>query len=702
MMSEFFNSNSPLRKKILLPFIVLVSVMAISSILISTYFLSDTLNKNAIKELERESRISETFFKQIQQELQVLSRFAYTLKRSDASSFSQFLSSSTDQTALFNALSLTTKEDIPENQKAIFYPLLEDAKTGKIVIQPILLPEDNPKRMEWVCVSTVYINREEKTVILRLPINQMVLNHIPLNPKTYFAAFHLNKSSKAPMLLAADPLILESKTLQATLKRYVNRQNYDTLGRYQSSFQLNNVRYLLWVQKDFFHPDVVAVVLKTYDEAFMAKLKIIGSHILLWLLIGGCLFWIYALMIGQITSSLEVLSSVSKRVAKGDLSQGVYLKSKDEVGELATIFNQMIKGLKESSQNLLREKERSEAIISCIPQGVIVTDYENRLMFSNHQAELMFNFSLDQAQGKILLDYLQNEDVIRAFSEKFGDQEQPITRDIVISDPYGKNRNYALTSSLLRDKNNDHLGVVTVLRDQTYEKEVEELREGFLRTVSHELRTPLTSVIGFIELVYSGALGPLTQDQKTPLKTALDEAITLKSLINDLLDLSQIQAGKSKLQLTTLHAQEFLTHIVKTMTPLATAKQLSLKVNIQEEPLKFRADSLKLKRVLLNLLSNAIKFTNEGHVLLEFTDVGHDIVIKVSDTGIGIKPEDQGIIFEKFRQVDYSSTRDYEGIGLGLSIVKQLVEMHQGKIWVESEYSKGSTFILMIPKQFPK
>jgi len=704
MFKDLINPNSPLRRKILFPVIILLSVMAIASILISTYFLSDTLNKNALKEIERESRVAETFFKQIQQQLQVLSRFGYTLKRGDSSGFSQFLSSSTEQTALFNGLYLSNKESVLSEQSSLFAPLLEDAQTGKIVIQPLLFPVQNPQQIEWVCISTVYVNREEKTMILRLPINQNVLKHMPLSPKTYFAAFYIQNdtASVSPTLLVADPIILDSKILQSTLKRYIARPRYNSLGRFQTSFQLDNVRYLLFIQKDFFHPNLVAVILKTYDEALMAKVKIIGSHIALWLVVGGCLFWVYAFIVKQITASLDILSSVSRQVAKGDLSQGVYLKSTDEIGELASVFNQMIQGLKDSSQNLLREKERSEAIISCIPQGIIVTDYENRLMLANHEAELMFNFSLDQAQGKIVLDYLQNEDVIKAFSEKIGEHEKSISRDIIITDSYGKKKNYCLTSSLLRDQHNEHLGVITVLRDQTQEKEIEELREGFLRTVSHELRTPLTSVIGFIELVYSGALGSLSEEQKTPLKTALDEAINLKSLINDLLDLSQIQAGKSKLHITPIHAQEFLTGIINTMYPLAKSKKLSLTQKVGETPLKFRADAAKLKRILLNLISNAIKFTNEGSIQVEVIDMSQEIMIKVSDTGIGIKPEDQTLIFEKFRQVDYSSTRDYEGIGLGLSIVKQLVELHQGKIWVESEYTKGATFILTLPKLYGK
>jgi signal transduction histidine kinase len=117
---------------------------------------------------------------------------------------------------------------------------------------------------------------------------------------------------------------------------------------------------------------------------------------------------------------------------------------------------------------------------------------------------------------------------------------------------------------------------------------------------------------------------------------------------------------------------------------------------------KFKTDEIKLKQIIINLISNAIKFTNEGSIQVEVIDMSQEIMIKVSDTGIGIKPEDQTLIFEKFRQVDYSSTRDYEGIGLGLSIVKQLVELHQGKIWVESEYTKGATFILTLPKLYGK
>jgi signal transduction histidine kinase len=226
---------------------------------------------------------------------------------------------------------------------------------------------------------------------------------------------------------------------------------------------------------------------------------------------------------------------------------------------------------------------------------------------------------------------------------------------------------------------------------------LEALRDSFLRTVSHELRTPLTSIMGFIDLVLGG--GKVEEEQKKYLKIALDEAVNLKVLIDDLLDLSRMEAGRMELVYSTVNVKGLFDNLVSLLSPLARGKNLELVSVVTDEKLETTLDAAKIRRILVNLITNAIKFTEKGTISLRcrLQKKEKEMEFAVSDTGIGLMDDEKEFIFERFRQVDDSSTRKYEGIGLGLSIVKQLVEMHKGRIWVESQYGKGSTFYFAIP-----
>lgn len=418
-----------------------------------------------------------------------------------------------------------------------------------------------------------------------------------------------------------------------------------------------------------------------------ARPFIFGSVLVL-VLVNVLIFGIYSAIIRKITNSLEMLSSMAQEVSKGDLNQKIDINSADEIGDLSEIFNQMVKNLRESASNLLLEKKRSEAIIASIPEGLIVTDMENRLILSNHMGETLLQYSID---------YLTHESIIKALVQNNNEERKSITREISIPNPGGKDRFYSVSSSLVSNKKKEYIGVITIVRDITHERELEELREGFLRTVTHELRTPLTSIIGFIELIYHSEDPQLTDQKRQFLKIALTEASSLKNMIDDLLDLSKMRAGMVKTMPASILVKEVIESVASTFLPLAKGKNLEIHVTPVQSQLEVKADGPKLRRILINLVSNALKFTQEGSITLSCYQQENAVVFSVSDTGIGLLEEERDVIFEKFRQIDYSTTRKYEGIGLGLYIVKQLVEMHGGKVWVESDYGKGSTFFFSIP-----
>jgi signal transduction histidine kinase/CheY-like chemotaxis protein len=284
----------------------------------------------------------------------------------------------------------------------------------------------------------------------------------------------------------------------------------------------------------------------------------------------------------------------------------------------------------------------------------------------------------------------------------------------------------------LRESNEQLAQVNTELRlainDLALEKERterlnEDLREAsrykseFLANMSHELRTPLNSIVGYSELLLKGIYGDLSDKQEDRIEKIHRNGLNLLALINDILDLSRIEGGRLELNLSTIRLAPMAESLLATIEPLAVDKKLDLQLAL-EQPLRLiRADELRIRQVLLNLLGNAVKFTPSGFVRLSTRNITvrngrsqefplpvlgwledrHWLLISVADSGIGIPPEEQASIFDEFRQVDSASTRQYEGAGLGLAITRKLVELHTGRIWVQSAVGQGSTFYVALP-----
>ena len=247
----------------------------------------------------------------------------------------------------------------------------------------------------------------------------------------------------------------------------------------------------------------------------------------------------------------------------------------------------------------------------------------------------------------------------------------------------------------------------------------------FLANMSHELRTPLNSVIGFSEVLQDELFGTLNEQQKEYIGDILGSGRHLLNLINDILDLSKVEAGKLELELDTFPLKSTISTALSMMKEKAMKHRIKLRVEIEPEAdIEIEADERKLKQIMFNLLSNAVKFTPDGGEVRvsarrtrdegrrtrdevvtrlseqsERSSILHRdfIEISVTDTGIGIKPEDISKLFTEFTQLDSAYTKNFEGTGLGLALTKKLVELHNGKIWVESEYGKGSRFVFVIP-----
>jgi signal transduction histidine kinase len=236
---------------------------------------------------------------------------------------------------------------------------------------------------------------------------------------------------------------------------------------------------------------------------------------------------------------------------------------------------------------------------------------------------------------------------------------------------------------------------LVVARDRA--EESDRLKSAFLATMSHELRTPLNSVIGFTGLLLQGLAGPLNEEQAKQLMMVRGSGQHLLALINEVLDISKIEAGQVEIHNEPFDLSESIRQVVQTVTPQADKKGLRIETDGAAGLGRIVGDRRRIEQIMLNLLSNAIKFTKSGDVRVAGRREGGRMIIRVTDSGIGIKPEDLGTLFRPFRQIDSGLTRQFEGTGLGLAICKRLAERMGGDISAESRWGVGSTFQVILP-----
>ncbi len=229
-------------------------------------------------------------------------------------------------------------------------------------------------------------------------------------------------------------------------------------------------------------------------------------------------------------------------------------------------------------------------------------------------------------------------------------------------------------------------------------KKANRLKSEFMAAMSHELRTPLNVIIGFSQLMLDGVSGEINEEQRQCLEDILSSGEHLLNMVNDILDLSKVESGKMELRLRNIDLTDVIESLRRTMMPLLTQRKQSFDVKLEKRLPLIHVDEARVRQVLLNLLSNASKFMPDGGKLeVRAVREGDWCQVSVIDNGIGIEKEDQERIFEAFDRVDNSVTREKSGTGLGLTIAKQIVEMHRGRIWVESEYGNGSRFMFTLP-----
>gem|GEM_PF-1040852 len=385
---------------------------------------------------------------------------------------------------------------------------------------------------------------------------------------------------------------------------------------------------------------------------------------------------------------------------------------------------------KEAEKRLQESEEKLRVMFESITDGVIVTDLTGTVVEANDGAVHLVGYSSkEELIGRNAFEFVSPKDRALAMNATKKTLEGGLVQErteytILTAD--GEEINTDSSAAVLYDSSGNPTGIINVVRDITERKKAEqELQEKneqlktqreelvrkatelelvsqakseFLASMSHELRTPLNAVIGFSELMLDGIPGEINDEQRGCVNDILDSGRRLLSLINDILDLSKVEAGKIELKLQNLDIADIITGVVQIMKPVLGKNGQEIEVSVMQGLPKVRGDKNRLEQILLNLLSNASKFTDQGgRVRIHVGRKDDYCQVAVIDTGIGIKKEDQEHVFEAFVQGETLSDRKKEGTGLGLTLTKQFVEATGGRIWMESEYGKGSAFIFTLP-----
>ena len=351
-----------------------------------------------------------------------------------------------------------------------------------------------------------------------------------------------------------------------------------------------------------------------------------------------------------------------------------------------------------------------DVIVDNLDDGILVLDDMNRIVDVNKSVLKLIGRTSAEVIGQPITEFVVNQEELL---EKFSDIPQTDTEITFVVD--GENRDFRLRISSIYNQQKQATGRIVLIHDITTLKEANRalqeandailettrLKSQFLATMSHELRTPLNAIMGYTELQLSGMVGELSEIQYQYGERILSNSQHLLGLINDILDLSKIEAGRMTLNKEIIDLAPWASEIVEQNIVLADAKGLNFISQIDSNlPESFIGDSMRLRQIIVNLLSNAIKFTKTGEVCLSFNRTSNDTwSIVVKDTGIGIAPHKLETIFDEFRQVDDSATREYGGTGLGLAIVRKLAMTMGGNIRVESTLGEGSTFTVLLPIQ---
>ena len=392
---------------------------------------------------------------------------------------------------------------------------------------------------------------------------------------------------------------------------------------------------------------------------------------------------------------LKQLNQKIKDLIAGDYSQVLDMQGNTEITNITNNLNDLSEVIRLTQENLEQESKRLHSILSYMTDGVLATNRRGQITMINDMAKRQLGGESDDALNQNILELLKIEDEYEL-------------RDLITQSPemmiYSQNVNGEYISlrvrfALIRRESGFISGLVAVLHDTTEQEKEERERRLFVSNVSHELRTPLTSVKSYLEALDEGALyEPVAPDF---IKVSLDETNRMMRMVTDLLHLSRIDNATSHLDVELINFTAFITFILNRFDKIRSQDQEKKYELVRDYPITsvwIEIDTDKMTQVIDNILNNAIKYSPDGgKITVSMKTTDDQMILSISDQGLGIPKEDLPKIFDRFYRVDKARSRAQGGTGLGLAIAKEIIKQHNGFIWAKSEYGKGSTFTIVLP-----
>lgn len=490
-----------------------------------------------------------------------------------------------------------------------------------------------------------------------------------------------------------DPDRMENHGRRPEIIRALNGNIGDAI-RHSSTLQERMLYVAIPVEKE---DSIVAVIrtsmsLAVIDATFEAIIyKIIGVGVLVAFLAAGISF----LVSRRLSLPLERMTQGAQLFAKGELSHRLYIPKTLEMANLAVALNQMANQLDERIKSVIKHRNELEAVLSSMKEGVIAFDLEERILRINQVAAAMFDKDPWEMENRSIQEVIRNSE-LQKFTKNALKNGDGLECDIVFYQD--KERILNVHSTSLLDAKEECIGILVVLNNVTRLRRLENMRQDFVANVSHEIKTPLTAILGFVETL-------LQDSDKIPENTRrflsiIDRHVhRLVTIIEDLLKLSRIERDSELKEIALVNAP--VEDVIRTAIQMLEGKAEEKKIRVDfkcEDSLSADMDSLLIEQALVNLLDNAIKYSTPGGTIeVNAAKKYDDVQISIRDHGMGIGEEHRPRLFERFYRVDKARSRKLGGTGLGLAIVKHIIQAHNGKVTVDSNLGKGSTFTLHLP-----
>jgi two-component system phosphate regulon sensor histidine kinase PhoR len=413
---------------------------------------------------------------------------------------------------------------------------------------------------------------------------------------------------------------------------------------------------------------------------------VIGLVIGITIILTGFAAWLIARIT---TQPIREVTRASRKMAAGDLKQSILVRSRDEAGELGQSFNEMAGNIRKLVEGISSEQSKLATVLSNMTDGVIVADKEGNIILANHTAGKLFNFQTSVVIAKTVIEATHDHEVANLAKRCLATGEQLNTQ--VELTPTGK----YLQVIAIPISGNILSGCLLLFQDLTELRNLQTMRRELVGNISHDLRTPLAGIKVMIETLRDGAIDDKNASTDF-LKRIENEVDRLTQMVSELTQLSRIEVGNVELKEDPVNLNELVNEAIVQLKPLANKQNVTLNQILSSSLPAVKIDRERLSQTITNLIHNAIKFNRiDGSVTITTASDDKTVTVQVIDTGIGISKEDLLHVFERFYKADKSRTN--RGSGLGLAIAKHTIEAHGGRIWVQSEEGKGSTFSFTIP-----